>query len=63
MNKDSVQGNLQQAKGAVKETLGKVTGNKSLQAEGMADKAAGKAQESYGDAKDAAKDAADKLRK
>lgn len=62
MNKDSVQGNLKQAKGAIKETFGKVTGNEKMQAEGMADKVAGKTQESYGDAKEAAKDAADKLR-
>lgn len=62
MNKDSVQGNLKQAKGSVKETVGKAFGSEKMQAEGMADKAAGNAQEAYGDTKEAAKDAADKLR-
>lgn len=61
MNKDTVDGNLKQVKGSVKEALGKVTGNTRLEAEGATEKVAGKAQEKLGDAKDAAKKAADKL--
>lgn len=62
MNKDTVDGNLKQVKGSVKEALGKVTGNTRLEAEGATEKVAGKTQEKLGDAKDAAKKAADKLR-
>ncbi|WP_295987378.1 CsbD family protein [uncultured Variovorax sp.] len=62
MNKDTVDGNLKQVKGSVKEALGKVTGNKRLEAEGATEKLAGKAQEAVGKTREAAKDAADKLR-
>lgn len=63
MNKDTVDGNLKQVKGSVKEALGKVTGNKRLEVEGASEKLAGKALEGIGKTQDAAKDAADKLRK
>ncbi|WP_454908759.1 CsbD family protein [Variovorax gossypii] len=63
MNKDTIDGNLKQVKGSVKEALGKVTGNKRLEVEGAAEKLAGKAQEGVGKTQDAAKDAVDKLRK
>jgi len=63
MNKDTVDGNLKQVKGSVKEALGKVTGNKRLEVEGASEKLAGKAQEGVGKTRDAAKDAVDKLRK
>lgn len=63
MNKNSVEGKLDQVKGSVKEALGKVTGNEKLEAEGATEKAAGKVQEGLGKAQEAAKDAADKLRK
>ena len=46
-----------QAKGAVKETVGKMTGDAKLKAEGAADKAAGKVQNAVGGAKDAMRDA------
>ncbi len=61
MNKDQVKGNVEQAKGAVKETTGKVVGNRDLQAEGAVDKAAGKTQEKFGDAKESVKKGVDKL--
>lgn len=61
MNKDQVKGRAEQAKGAVKETTGKVVGNKDLQAEGTVDKAAGKAQATYGDTKEKVKSAIDKV--
>lgn len=52
-----MEGALDQAKGAVKETLGKVTGDSKLQAEGAADKVAGKAKSAVGEAKDTVRDA------
>ena len=41
MDKDRVEGSSKQAKGAIKDTAGKVTGDTKLQTEGKADKAAG----------------------
>ncbi len=63
MNKNTVDGNLKQVKGSVKEALGKVVGNENLEAKGAAEKVAGKAQESLGKTQDAAKGAAGKLTK
>jgi uncharacterized protein YjbJ (UPF0337 family) len=60
MNKDQVKGRVEQAKGSVKETTGKVVGNPNLRGEGAIDKAAGKAQATYGDLKEKVKDAVDK---
>jgi uncharacterized protein YjbJ (UPF0337 family) len=57
MNKDQVKGRVEQAKGAVKETTGKLVGNKKLETEGQIDKATGKAQATYGDIKEEVKDA------
>ena len=62
MDKDRIEGLAKQAKGAVKDMAGKVTGDAKLQAEGKADKAAGKVQNAVGGAKDAVRDAADKNR-
>jgi uncharacterized protein YjbJ (UPF0337 family) len=56
MDKDRVEGAAHQAKGSVKEAVGKVTGDKKTQAEGVAEKAAGKVQNAVGGMKDAAKD-------
>jgi uncharacterized protein YjbJ (UPF0337 family) len=53
MDKDRVAGMANQAKGAIKETAGKVTGDSKMQAEGQADKAAGKVQNAVGGVKDA----------
>jgi uncharacterized protein YjbJ (UPF0337 family) len=44
MDKDRVKGAGHQAKGAIKEVIGKVTGDTKTQAEGAAEKAAGKVQ-------------------
>jgi uncharacterized protein YjbJ (UPF0337 family) len=60
MNKDQVKGRVEEAKGSVKETTGKVVGNPNLQTEGSVDKAAGRAQATYGDAKEQIKKAIDK---
>jgi uncharacterized protein YjbJ (UPF0337 family) len=56
MDKDRVVGAAHQAKGAVKEAVGKVTGDAKTQAEGATEKAAGKVQNAVGGAKDAARD-------
>lgn len=56
MDKDRVEGAGHQVKGAVKETAGKVMGDKKTQAEGAAEKAAGKVQNTVGGVKDAAKE-------
>ena len=57
MDKDRIEGSATQAKGAVKEAFGKLTGDAKTEAEGKADKAAGKIQNAVGGAKDAARDA------
>ena len=53
MDKDRIKGSAEQAKGAVKETFGKVLGDKKLETDGKADKAAGKVQNAIGGLKDA----------
>jgi len=53
MDKDRVEGAARQIKGAVKEAVGKVTGDAKTQAEGAAEKVAGKVQNAVGGAKDA----------
>jgi len=50
------QGAGHQAKGSVKEAVGKMTGDKKTQASGAAEKAAGKVQNAAGGAKDTAKE-------
>ncbi|MEJ0012679.1 MAG: CsbD family protein [Bauldia sp.] len=52
MDKDRVEGSAKQAKGTVKEAVGKMTGDSKLQAEGKSDKAAGKIQNAVGGLKD-----------
>lgn len=53
----------QVAKGHVKETIGKVTDNPKLKAEGKIDQAAGKAKDAAAKVKDAARDAGEKINK
>jgi uncharacterized protein YjbJ (UPF0337 family) len=57
MNKDQVKGRIEQAKGAVKETAGKVVGNRKLETDGQIDQATGKTQAAFGDIKEDVKDA------
>lgn len=57
MDKDRIEGAATQAKGKVKEGLGKITGDEKMKSEGKADQAAGKVQNAIGGAKDAARDA------
>ena len=53
VDKDRVEGSLQQAKGKVKEVAGKVTGDTKLEQEGKGDQVAGKIQNTVGGIKDA----------
>jgi uncharacterized protein YjbJ (UPF0337 family) len=55
MNREHVKGAADKAKGAVKDTAGKLTGDKKLQAEGELDKAKGAAHDIAGDLKDTAR--------
>jgi uncharacterized protein YjbJ (UPF0337 family) len=57
MDKDRIEGSGNQAKGAIKQAAGKITGDAKLQAEGVADKAKGKVQNAVGGARDAMRDA------
>ncbi|MDO9501816.1 CsbD family protein [Falsiroseomonas sp.] len=59
MDKDRIAGAGKQAKGSVKEGVGKMTGDTSMQVEGKADKAEGKVQNAVGGAKDKAREAND----
>jgi uncharacterized protein YjbJ (UPF0337 family) len=60
MDKDRIAGAAKQAKGAVKDAVGKATGDTKMQAEGKADKTAGKVQNTAGSAKDGVRDAVNK---
>jgi len=57
MNKDRVEGSLEQAKGKVKEVTGKVTGDSKLETEGQADQISGKVKNTVGGFKDSVKEA------
>ncbi len=61
VDENRVEGAFDKAKGAIKEGIGKMTGDEKLQGEGMADKAKGKAESAVGGAKDTVRDAADKV--
>jgi uncharacterized protein YjbJ (UPF0337 family) len=53
MDKEHIKGAAQKVEGAVKDAIGKLTGNERLQAEGKTDKVAGSTREAAGDVKDA----------
>jgi uncharacterized protein YjbJ (UPF0337 family) len=57
MNKEHVKGAADHAKGAVKEGVGKATGNERLREEGQLDKSKGDIHKAAGDVKDAVKKA------
>ena len=66
-NKDEMEGKFDQAKGAVKENVGRAVDDREMESEGAADRASGNIQEGYGTAKrkvgDAIKDVGDEIRK
>ncbi len=51
MNKDQVDGRVEETKGAVKEVTGKILDDKGMEVEGNIQKNVGKAQKGYGDLK------------
>lgn len=56
MNQDRIAGAVKQAKGTIKEVVGKALGDSKLVAEGKTDKAEGKIQNAVGGLKDAIKE-------
>jgi uncharacterized protein YjbJ (UPF0337 family) len=52
MDRDRIVGSAKEAKGAVKEVIGKAVGDAKLRADGKADKTAGKIQNAVGGFKD-----------
>jgi uncharacterized protein YjbJ (UPF0337 family) len=57
MDKDRIEGSVEQAKGKAKEIAGKITGDSKLETEGKAQQVAGKVQNAVGGFKDAVKEA------
>ncbi len=57
MDKDRIAGSAKETKGAVKEAIGKATGDSKLRTDGAADKAEGKVQNAIGGVKDAMREA------
>jgi uncharacterized protein YjbJ (UPF0337 family) len=53
MDREHIKGTADKAKGAIKDTAGKITGDKEMQSEGKLDKAKGSAHNAAGDVKDA----------
>ncbi len=60
MDKDRVEGKLEDVKGRVKRQVGEWTGDENAQAEGAADQAKGKIQNAWGKVKDAGRDVLDR---
>ena len=57
MDKDRIEGAGHEAKGKIKEGVGKLTGDKKTQGEGTAEKVGGKVQNAVGGLKDKAREA------
>lgn len=57
MHRDEMKGAAKDAKGAMKETVGRATGDERLEAEGTADRTEGKIQKGVGNLKEAARNA------
>jgi uncharacterized protein YjbJ (UPF0337 family) len=60
MDKDRVEGKIEDVKGLVKRKVGEWTGDEETQAEGAAEQVKGKIQNAWGKAKDAGRDILDK---
>jgi uncharacterized protein YjbJ (UPF0337 family) len=56
MDREHIKGAADKAKGAIKDTTGKLTGDKKLQTEVKLDKAKGAAHDAAGNVKDAVRD-------
>ena len=67
MNKDELDGKMDQVKGKVKQAAGDLTDNDRLHDEGVADEAAGEVQEGFGRGRrkvgEAVKDLGDRLKR
>lgn len=59
MDQDRIKGSANQAKGKIKETFGKVTGDAKLESEGKMDNIAGKVQNTVGGIKDKIRESTD----
>ena len=59
MDKDRIEGKIDDVKGRVKRQAGEWTGDSELQAEGAVDQAKGKVQNAFGKMKDAARESMD----
>lgn len=56
MDKERIKGAAQKIKGSIEKTVGRLTGNRKLEAEGHVDKVIGSARDGVGKAKDAVRD-------
>jgi len=63
MDKDRIEGKLDDIKGRVKRQVGEWTGDEKAQAEGTMDQAKGKVQNTWGKVKDAARESLDDANK
>ena len=63
MDKDRIEGKMEDIKGRVKRQVGEWTGDEKAQAEGLGDQIKGKAQNAVGKVKDAGRDIADDMRR
>ncbi len=63
MDKDRIEGKVDDVTGRIKRQAGEWTGDSETQAEGAAQQVKGKAQNAWGKVKDAARDTADEIRK
>ena len=61
MNSEKLHGAVDQTKGAIKEAVGKATGDTKLQTEGAVDKLTGKVESAIGDVKATVDDMKDKI--
>ena len=57
LNKDQVKGRVKEAKGTIKEVVGKLVGNEKLERKGETEKIVGEVQAKFGDVKKDVKDA------
>ncbi|SFR70417.1 CsbD-like [Streptococcus equinus] len=63
MSDEKIKAKLDQVKGGIKQGVGKVTGNKKLEAEGMVEKTIAKGKEVVDDIKEGTEGAVDSIKK